>query len=125
MRHLITLCVVIVGLINFAPLAAIVSASAVESAYQVTLPGDDLAILMRHRALLFGIVGGFVLLSALRPALRRQAMIMAAISMLGFAVLMRTGEPNAALAKVLVVDYAGLFFLALAVALQFQLQRRR
>ena len=84
MEKVITFCLVIVGLINVAPVIGILSAQHLEAAYDVSLKGNDLAILMRHRALLFGILGAFVLYSAFNPSLQPAAMIMVGASMLGF-----------------------------------------
>ena len=57
MGKAITFCLVVVGLINLAPVLGVVSAQKLEAAYSVTMAGNDLAILMRHRALMFGILG--------------------------------------------------------------------
>lgn len=119
MTKALTLCLVIVGLINFLPVIGVLGAQRLESAYGVALSSNDLVILMRHRALLFGILGGFVLYAAFLPAYQWAAMVLAGISMLGFALLAWTvGGYNASLHKVLLVDLAGLAVLAVAVALK-------
>jgi hypothetical protein len=50
------------------------SVDRIESLYSVALDGPDLAVLIRHRAALFGIGGGMLTLSAflawLRPVAR-------------------------------------------------------
>ena len=102
----IAFCLVIVGLINFVPVVGILSAQKLESAYNIALSSNDLIILMRHRALLFGVLGGFLLFSAFMPSYQAAAMIMAGISMVGFAVLVHSvGDFNASINKVLVIDY--------------------
>jgi len=83
-----------------------------------------LIILMRHRALLFGVLGGFILYSAFVPSYQGAAMIMAGISMVGFAVLVHSvGGFNASLNKVLIADYIGIIFLAIAAILKHALGR--
>ena len=47
----------IVGVINFLPVMGVLSAARLSQAYAIELDGNDLVILMRQRALLFGIVG--------------------------------------------------------------------
>jgi hypothetical protein len=120
MSKLITVCLVIVGLINFVPVLAIISVQKLEEAYSISLISRDLIILMKHRALLFGILGGFILYSAFVPVHQRPAVIMAAISMIGYVVLMHfVGGYNESLYKVLIFDYIGLVFLALIVVLKY------
>ena len=125
MEKAITVCLIIVGLINVAPLLGLFSASKIESAYQVALSSPDLAILMRHRALLFGIIGGFTLYAAFTPNLQLSALIMASISMVGFALLVWTTTGyNAALGKVLIVDIIGIVFAAIAAVLYIMMRTR-
>lgn len=115
----ITLCLIVVGLINFVPVFAGLSAHKIESAYSITLANPDMAILMRHRALLFGILGGFILYAAFVPQFQVAAMLMAGVSMLGYAYLTFTTDVyNEALGKVLMFDLIGVFFLAVAVVLK-------
>jgi hypothetical protein len=87
MGKAITVCLVVVGLINFAPVLGVISVQKLESAYSVALAGNDLAILMRHRALLFGSLGTFILYAAFNPSYQPAAMIMGGASMVGFALL--------------------------------------
>ncbi len=51
MGEAITFCLVVVGLIKFAPVIGVISAQKLESAYSVALAGNDLEILMRCQAL--------------------------------------------------------------------------
>ena len=119
MTKLITLCLVIVGLINFLPVVGVVAAQRMESAYAISLQSAELQILMRHRALLFGILGGFILFSAFNPNYQWAAMAMAGLSMIGFALLaLTTGSYNAELGRVLTADIVGIVFLAIAVVLK-------
>jgi hypothetical protein len=120
MGKAITFCLVVVGLINFAPVIGVISAQKLESAYSVTLAGNDLAILMRHRALLFGILGAFILYSAYNPVYQSAAIIMGGVSMFGFALLaVGVGGYNEAVGKVLFIDLVGIFFLLAAVVLKY------
>ncbi len=121
MNRLITACLLVVGLINFVPVMAIVSAGQIESAYAVQLAGVDIELLMRHRALLFGILGSFVIYAAFVPRYQVAAMLMAGASMAGFALLLvTTGGYNEALATVLAVDYVGIAVLLVAAVLRFR-----
>lgn len=120
MAKLITLCLVVVGLINFVPIMGLLSAQKLESAYSIELASNDLVILMRHRALLFGVLGGFILYSAFVTSYQGAAMIMAAVSMVGYAALVYlVGDYNDSIFKVLLVDIVGIVFLTIAVILKY------
>lgn len=124
MSKLITFLLVIVGLINFIPVAGVLSVQKLEGAYNIALSSNELMILMRHRALLFGVLGGFILYSAFVPSYQTTAMIMAGISMVGFAVLAHSATGfNTSINKVLIVDYVGIFFLAIAALLKYNVGR--
>ncbi|MEP4485544.1 MAG: hypothetical protein ABJ013_07950 [Halioglobus sp.] len=117
---LIAACLVIVGIINLVPVLGVISAQRLEAGYSVTLAGNDLAILLRHRALLFGILGAFILYSAFNPLYQLPAMIMGGVSMVGFAWLVFvTGGYNDAIGKVLFVDFVGILFLSAAMLLKY------
>jgi hypothetical protein len=124
MGKLITFCLVVVGLINFAPVIAVISAQKLESAYSVAIAGNDLAILMRHRALLFGILGAFIFYAAFNPFYQPLAMLMGGVSMVGFALLvLTTGDYNEAVGKVLLIDIIGIMFLLAAVVLRYLVEK--
>ncbi len=109
----------LVGLINFLPVLGALSAERLAQAYSIEVVGSDLEILLRHRALLFGIVGGFILVSVFIPVYQGAAMIIGAVSMVGFLVLaLQVGDYNAALQKVLWIDVGGIVLLAAAAVLK-------
>lgn len=82
--------------------------------------GNNLEILMRHRALLFGILGAFVLYSAFNLFYQSAAMLMAGVSMVGFALLVKgVGAYNEAVGKVLFLDIVGIGFLIAAALLNY------
>ena len=96
------------------------SAQRLEAGYSVTLAGNDLAILMRHRALLFGILGAFIIYSAFNPFYQLPAMIMGGVSMVGFAwLVIATGGYNEAIGRVLLADIVDIVFLCAALVLKY------
>ncbi len=120
MSKLFVVCLALVGLINLAPVAGLFSAQRLAAAYGLEVMGPDLEILLRHRALLFGILGGFILCSIVVPSLQGAAMLMAAVSMVGFAlVTWSVGGYNEALTTVLRIDLLGLLFLSAAAVIKF------
>ena len=120
MNKLLFLLMLLVGVINFLPVLGVLSADRIAAAYDVEVVGSDMEILLRHRALLFGIVGGFVLYSLYNPALQGAALTLAGISMVGFLVLVfSVGGHNAALNRIVIADVAGIACLAGAVLLKY------
>ncbi|WDE14165.1 hypothetical protein [Thalassomonas haliotis] len=113
-------CLIIVGLINFIPVLGVFSAQKLESVYAITLASNDLIILMRHRALLFGVLGGFILYSAFYTSYQTAAMVMAGVSMLGYALLvLLVGGYNEAIFTILQVDLVGILFLLVAAVFKY------
>lgn len=116
MRRLATGLISLVGLVNALPLVGAVSATRLEALYGVPLSDPNLVILLRHRAVLFGIVGGLLLWAAFRPALRPVAGAAGLLSMLSFvAFVVAAGGANPPLERVAWID--GVASLALATAL--------
>ena len=88
MERLTKIILVLVGLVNFFPVIGLTSSEKLASLYGIDAPGGDLLILLQHRALLFGVLGAIIICSAFRHHLRRAAVIMGFLSMLGFIVLL-------------------------------------
>lgn len=114
MEVLTKVILVLVGLINFFPVIGVTSAERLASLYGIPVTGGDLLILLQHRALLFGVLGSFIIFSAFHGPLRRAAVAMGLVSMLGFIViLLASDEHGAMLSGIAVVDAVA--SLALAV----------
>lgn len=121
MERLTKVILVLVGLVNFLPVIGLASAERLASLYGISLPGEDLLILLQHRALLFGLLGGFIIYSAFRPHLQRAAVLMGFMSMLGFiAILLISGEYGAKLWNVAIVDAVASVALAVAAVSVFR-----
>ena len=110
----VSVVLVLVGLINFAPVVGMVSSSAIARAYGMDEPAGDLAVLLRHRAVLFGIVGGFIVLSAFMPTLQVAAVTMAYISMGSYvALVMAAGISNPKLVRIKNIDVVAIALLSI------------
>ena len=73
MKHLVSTMLVIAGIIHLLPLTGVLGADRLAALYGIAFDEPNLAILMRHRAVLFGLLGGFLILAAFRPALQALA----------------------------------------------------
>jgi hypothetical protein len=71
----------------------------------VALAGDDLLLLMRHRAVLLGLVGAFILIAAIRVQWRKAATVAGLVSMLSFvSIAIPPQAHGAALQRVFWID---------------------
>jgi hypothetical protein len=115
--HLVTGALVVVGLINLAPVLGVISGARLQALYGLPLDNPDLVLMLRHRALLFGLLGAFILVAAFRPSLQPLAFGAAFISMAGFIVLgWPPGAHGAPMQKIFYADLLGLLLLAVGVS---------
>ncbi|TWO70857.1 phosphopantetheine adenylyltransferase [Caenimonas sedimenti] len=117
MRHLPAIALFLVGLIHLLPLAGVLGAARLASLYGVDATEPNLQILLRHRAVLFGLLGLFLCTSAFRPALQPLAWIGGFISVVSFIVIAwAVGGANAQVGRVFAMDLAALALLLVAAA---------
>lgn len=104
------------GLINFFPVLGLAGRAKLEALYGVSLSSADLLLLMQHRALLFGIVGGIMIYAAFKPVYRKLSAIVGLISMVGFEVLyLLNAEATSALGRLAAIDAVATLVLLVAV----------
>ena len=60
MRHLVQIALILVGILHLLPLAGVLGPDRLASMYGITADEPNLAILMRHREVLFGILGALL-----------------------------------------------------------------
>ena len=107
MDTLATALYVIVGVVNLVPVSGVLSTNRLQTLYGVSLADPNLIILMRHRAVLFGVVGALLVASAFHTPLRPLALAAGLISMLSFVLIAYlVGGFNAELRRVVLVDLA-------------------
>jgi len=115
MQHLWTLLVLVAAAINLAPVLGAVVPERMSALYGVALDDPNLQILMRHRAVLFGIVGGLLLVAAFHPPARMLGYAAGFASMLSFLLIAwGVGEYTDEIRRVIVVDVVGIAALAAA-----------
>ncbi|MFC8527273.1 hypothetical protein [Nocardia sp. NPDC057227] len=94
------------------------SAEWIGAAYGLQPLDDDLALLLRHRAVLFGVLGAGLMVAAVRPRWRPAAVPACAVALLSFPLLAVAGGPvNAELTRVAALDVAAVLALGAGVAL--------
>ena len=113
MQHLWTLLVLVAAAINLAPVVGAFAPERMTALYGVDLADPNLQILMRHRAVLFGVVGGLLLVAAFHPPLRTLGYVVGFSSMLSFLVIAwLVGEYGAEIQRMILIDSVGVAALA-------------
>lgn len=117
-ERVVTILMLIVAAIHLLPISGFFGAERIAMLYQIDLADPNLEILMRHRAILFGILGAFFAYAAFNSAVQPIAFAMAFISIVAFLYLsFSIGEYNTAIQRVVVADVVALICLIGAIAL--------
>ena len=115
MKLLVSLTLVFVALLHALPLAGVLGAARLSALYGVDARDPALELLLRHRAVLFGLLAAFLAWAAWQPALRGLGLIAGLVSVASFLVLALPAGPLApALATVVKLDVAALILLLAA-----------
>ena len=114
MKPLVAIALIIVGAIHLVPIVGVFGADRIATLYGIAMDGPDLEILMRHRAMLFGLLGVFLVYAVFRPAWRTAAFVAGFISVLSFlALAFLVGDYGAPIRRVVIADVAALAFLVI------------
>ncbi len=115
---IISAMLIIIGFIHLLPVMGVISSARLATLYDIDVTGRDLEILLRHRAVLFGILGSYFCYAAFKPASQPTALVFSGISIVSFLLLTATvGDFNAAIKRVVVADLIALACWVVAVVL--------
>jgi hypothetical protein len=125
MRHFIAATLVVGAMIHLLPLAGVLGAGRLQALYGIAVEEPNLEILLRHRAVLFGVLGVFLLTAAFKPTLQSSAFAAALCSVGAFlAIAALVGSYNALLARVFWVDVVALIVLSAGAAAHWYTRAR-
>ena len=125
MRYLVMISLCVAAVIHLLPLIGVLGGDRLQSLYGVAIDGPDLQILMRHRAVLFGLLGSYLLIAAFVPTLQPSALAVGLVSVLSFLLLAWTTEGyNASIARVVTADVVALVALLIGTAAYFVIRSR-
>jgi hypothetical protein len=125
MQKAIAGLLIVVGLIQIAPVTGVRGADRLSELYGLSFDEPNLAILMRHRAVLFGLLGAFLIYAAIRPAFLSLAFIAGFVSIISFlAIAWAVGNFNSAISNLVKVDLIAAACLSVALIL-FVITRRQ
>jgi hypothetical protein len=105
MHHLTVAALLVAGLIHLLPVPGVLGAGTLARLYGIEVPDPNTAILLQHRALLFGILGVLMLAAIPFPSLRGVALWVGLASAASFVVVaLWVGGFNDAVRRVVVAD---------------------
>lgn len=117
MRVVVSVMLVVVGIIHLLPLSGVLGRGRLKALYDLSLSDPNLILLMRHRAVLFGLLGLFLLLAAFQPKYQLAAFIAGFVSVISFLWLAWPLELyNTQIGRVFWVDVTALIFLSVGAA---------
>lgn len=123
MQYLVSATLVIVGIIHLLPLSGVLGAERLAALYGLPFDEPNLAILMRHRAVLFGMLGLLMVYAAFQPALQTLAFVAGFASVVSFLWLAWSASGyNPQLARVVLADGVALVCLVAGGALHAYLR---
>ncbi len=119
MSLVVTILFVLVGLINFVPIVGVISAGHIERLYGIRSADRNLHVLLRHRAVLLGLLGAFLILAGFCASLQTVAGVAGLVSMASFVILAPLSAPlSDDIKKVTRADFVALALLIAAMILK-------
>ena len=106
------------GLVHLLPVTGALSARRLHALYGVNADDAVVLLLLRHRALLFGVLGVAFIASAFVPSWRIGAGAVALFCMLSFVVLARGAPAARSIGRIVKIDLALSALLGLALLLR-------
>ena len=109
----------IAGLINLLPTLLAFFPDNSSKSYGIDIPNSNYELLLRHRAILFGIIGGLMIISAIVKKHYEIATTAGLISMTSFIILyfLIDKEINSELKKVMMIDVVATVILCIGLLL--------
>jgi uncharacterized BrkB/YihY/UPF0761 family membrane protein len=104
----------VVGVIHILPLSGVLSAVRLFDLYGISFDDPNLEILMRHRAVLFGLLGIFLICSIFIPNFQLAALIAGFVSVISFLYLSYSiGGYNDQVSRIVMADKVALVCLVI------------
>lgn len=111
--RVISLALGVAAVIHLLPVSGALGVDRLSVLYGVTFDDPNIEILMRHRSVLFGLLGLFLLYAAFNVRLYLAALVAGIVSVVSFLFMARVvGGYNTEIARVITADLVALVFLA-------------
>jgi hypothetical protein len=122
MKYVSIVALLVAGLIHLLPVPGVMGASTLMRLYGIEVSDPNTAILLQHRALLFGVLGVLMLSAIALPWLRVTALTVALVSAASFIVVaLGVGGYNPAIGRVVVADVVATVLLAAGLVVELWL----
>ena len=117
-ERITTLLMLVIAIIHLLPITGFFGSDRLSKLYGIEIIGAEIEILMRHRAVLFGLLGAFIAYAAFVPLHQPLAFIAAFVSIASFFFLaFSVGDYNEAIRRVVIADVVAAVSLVAAVLL--------
>ncbi len=126
MSRVSSAALLLVALIHLLPLPGVLGGEVLVRLYGIPVDNPDLALLLRHRAVLFGLLGIGMIVSVAWPAWRPAAYCAAFVSVISFLVLAALEYPaQPAIQRVVIADVIALVLLVIGAWAESQARQPR
>jgi len=122
-RYVVSAMLVVVAIIHLLPVPGVLGSERLAALYGLDFAEPNLALLMRHRAVLFGLLGAFLLVAAFRPQWQPLAFVGGFVSVASFLWLAWGTARNPQVARVVAADLVALGCLLVGLAAYVYEQR--
>jgi hypothetical protein len=117
-----TIALFVSGIIHLIPIYGVSGPTALTQLYGIEVVDSNVAILLQHRALLFGILGVLMLLAIVLPSIRITVLVAGLLSAAGFIfVSMWVGGYNPDISRVIRADAIASALLAAGLLTEWHL----
>jgi hypothetical protein len=125
MRFVVPAVLLLVATIHALPVVGVLGPDKLSQLYGFPVTEGSLELVLRHRAVLFGLLAAFLAYAAFKPELHRLALVAGLVSVASFLVLAAlVSSYSQSLATVVRVDWAALVLLSLGLAAHLFAARR-
>lgn len=121
---IITICLLGASLIHLLPIVGVLGSGQLTKLYGVAISDPNVLLLMRHRAVLFGLLGLTLLWSSFYFPIRPIVILVGLISTISFVILAMLDETyNQHIATVIKIDILATILLLIAAAQHYSQSR--
>jgi hypothetical protein len=116
-RYVVSAMLLVAALIHLLPVSGVLGVDQLSKLYGISVADPNLEILMRHRAILVGLLGVLLAAAAFIPSLQLIAFIAGFVSVGSFLVVAwQVGGYNAQIGRVVVADLVAVICLVIGSA---------
>ncbi len=125
MRFVVPAVLLLVATIHALPVVGVLGPGKLSQLYGFPVTEGSLELVLRHRAVLFGLLAAFLAYAAFKPELHRLALVAGLVSVASFLLLAGlVSSYSQPLATVVRVDWAALVLLSLGLGAHLYAARR-